>query len=172
MKIKSALLGATLAGLVVLGGSAKADVLTVGGGWDPFGFGGVGSSFSTDFQFTVSQTVDFKVTDGYLDGDQFAISINGGPSTNTSVPTNDGTQLGSNFDAAFASPLFSHGSYILGPGTYDVTGTVVLSPYGSGGAAAQLSAVPEASTWVMMLAGFAGLGFIGYRRNKAASTAA
>ncbi len=28
------------------------------------------------------------------------------------------------------------------------------------------SGVPEASTWVMMLAGFAGLGFVGYRRNK------
>ncbi len=34
------------------------------------------------------------------------------------------------------------------------------------------SAVPEASTWAMMLAGFAGLGFVGYRRNKAASFAA
>jgi hypothetical protein len=32
--------------------------------------------------------------------------------------------------------------------------------------------VPEPSTWVMMLAGFAGLGFLGYRRNKAASVAA
>jgi hypothetical protein len=28
------------------------------------------------------------------------------------------------------------------------------------------SAVPETSTWVMMLAGFAGLGFAGYRRSK------
>jgi hypothetical protein len=35
-----------------------------------------------------------------------------------------------------------------------------------------VSAVPEPSTWAMMLAGFAGLGFCGYRRNKAASVAA
>ncbi len=34
------------------------------------------------------------------------------------------------------------------------------------------NAVPETSTWVMMLAGFAGLGFLGYRRNKAAFVAA
>jgi hypothetical protein len=34
------------------------------------------------------------------------------------------------------------------------------------------NAVPETSTWVMMLAGFAGLGFLGYRRNKAATLAA
>jgi hypothetical protein len=35
-----------------------------------------------------------------------------------------------------------------------------------------LSAVPETSTWVMMLAGFAGLGFLGARRSKAATLAA
>jgi hypothetical protein len=32
--------------------------------------------------------------------------------------------------------------------------------------------VPETSTWAMMLLGFAGLGFAGYRRNKAATFAA
>jgi hypothetical protein len=32
--------------------------------------------------------------------------------------------------------------------------------------------VPETSTWAMMLAGFAGLGFVGHRRNKRASVAA
>jgi hypothetical protein len=31
------------------------------------------------------------------------------------------------------------------------------------------SAVPEVSTWAMMLAGFAGLGFLGARRNQAAT---
>jgi hypothetical protein len=35
-----------------------------------------------------------------------------------------------------------------------------------------ITGVPEASTWAMMLAGFAGLGFLGYRRNKAATLAA
>jgi hypothetical protein len=35
------------------------------------------------------------------------------------------------------------------------------------------AAIPEASTWAMMLLGFAGLGFLGYRRNrKAVSVAA
>ena len=33
------------------------------------------------------------------------------------------------------------------------------------------SAVPEPSTWAMMLAGFAGLGFAGYRKTKSARTA-
>jgi hypothetical protein len=35
-----------------------------------------------------------------------------------------------------------------------------------------VSGVPEVSTWVMMLAGFVGLGFVGYRRNKLVSAAA
>lgn len=35
-----------------------------------------------------------------------------------------------------------------------------------------VTAVPETSTWVMMLAGFAGLGFAGYRRKKIATLAA
>ena len=34
------------------------------------------------------------------------------------------------------------------------------------------SPVPETSTWAMMLVGFAGLGFAGYRRNKSAALAA
>jgi hypothetical protein len=34
------------------------------------------------------------------------------------------------------------------------------------------SAVPEASTWAMMLAGFLGLGFVGFGRNQKARVAA
>lgn len=35
----------------------------------------------------------------------------------------------------------------------------------------QISAVPEASTWAMMILGFLGLGFLGYRKSSKASTA-
>jgi hypothetical protein len=34
------------------------------------------------------------------------------------------------------------------------------------------TAVPEPSTWAMMLLGFAGLGFAGYRRSRKASAIA
>ncbi len=37
--------------------------------------------------------------------------------------------------------------------------------------AISVAAVPEPSTWAMLLGGFAALGFVGYRRNKAASVA-
>ncbi|MGO8737645.1 hypothetical protein [Rhodoblastus sp.] len=42
----------------------------------------------------------------------------------------------------------------------------------STGLTAAVTSVPELSTWVMMLAGSAGLGFLGYRRNKGATLAA
>jgi hypothetical protein len=35
-----------------------------------------------------------------------------------------------------------------------------------------VAAVPEPATWAMMLVGVAALGFLGYRRNKAAAHAA
>jgi hypothetical protein len=35
-----------------------------------------------------------------------------------------------------------------------------------------VTGVPEPSTWAMLMLGFAGLGFVGYRRNKTASVAA
>ena len=50
------------------------------------------------------------------------------------------------------NPIFSPGVFVLDSGTLTVT------------------AVPEPSTWAMMLLGFAGLGFLGYRTShKAAS---
>jgi hypothetical protein len=35
-----------------------------------------------------------------------------------------------------------------------------------------VTSIPEPSTWVMMLLGFAGLGYVGYRSRQAASVAA
>ncbi len=56
---------------------------------------------------------------------------------------------------------------------FDTTGSV-LSAYGGNNinyvdpmVHGSISAVPELSTWAMMLAGFAGLGFVGYRRSRA-----
>jgi hypothetical protein len=55
-----------------------------------------------------------------------------------------------------------------------ITGPVVLSftsadpsgPYGPVVGGVSISAVPEASTWAMMVLGFFGVGFMAYRRNN------
>jgi len=39
------------------------------------------------------------------------------------------------------------------------------------GAGPNIGGVPEASTWAMMILGFAGLGFLGYRKNRASGNA-
>jgi hypothetical protein len=99
-------------------------------------------------------------------------------------PTNPATlnfyagalQVGSTFDAGAVGAwgTFSGGWY-SGAATSVVLKIVDTNTIASGndfGVDHISLSVPEASTWVMMLAGFAGLGFLGYRRGKAAPAAA
>jgi hypothetical protein len=61
----------------------------------------------------------------------------------------------------------------LGPGDYtaEITGTVNVAKLGVGGTVTT-STVPEPSTWAMMVLGFLGLGFAGYRGAKTKAVAA
>jgi LPXTG-motif cell wall-anchored protein len=61
---------------------------------------------------------------------------------------------GASYVGSLASPIFL-------PGTY--TGN---DPYTGNTATWTISGVPETSTWVMMLAGFAGLAFAGYLQSR------
>jgi hypothetical protein len=57
--------------------------------------------------------------------------------------------------------------------TGQITQIVISSTNdGQGIGLSTVTGVPEVSTWAMLLAGFAGMGFVGYRRNKAATLAA
>jgi hypothetical protein len=58
----------------------------------------------------------------------------------------------------FDNPELIFGLTFDGAGTFNGTVTTDLAPIGSA-----LGAVPEPSTWAMMLLGFAGLGYVGYR---------
>jgi hypothetical protein len=57
---------------------------------------------------------------------------------------------------------------------FDTTGSTLSASggnninYSDAFVSGSISSVPETSTWLMMLAGFAGLGFLGYRRNATA----
>jgi hypothetical protein len=46
------------------------------------------------------------------------------------------------------------------------TGDLTVYSLHGGIYSGSLNAAPEPSTWAMMLLGFAGLGFVGYRRNR------
>ena len=65
--------------------------------------------------------------------------------------------------------------------TTNVAGNLSFSAYNGGNGGTNVgpildnvtlaSAVPEPSTWAMMILGFLGLGFVGYRRNRASGSA-
>ncbi len=172
--------------------------LTVGGGWSTFYFTSSGSPFQTvetftslpsvlSFNFTLTSKAYFAVTDGYFSGDQFAVSINGGPLLETSTPSFSFDYVGNDWDAGFSDPNYSSGYVLLDPGTYVVYGEALYSPYLSGAGAAELLSsipvgegaggpfvfvpVPEPSTWAMMIAGAFGAGAMLRRRRQAAPVA-
>ena len=105
---------------------------------------------------------------GIIQRGQYGLNV-----TNTSTPANDGAFVGDCWSCAFFDPQqrWSTGEFILGPGSYIVSGSVIVSPFGSGAGAIELGAVPEPATWAMMLAGFGGLGAVLRRARRKLATA-
>jgi hypothetical protein len=75
-----------------------------------------------------------------------------------------GTQLGTATFTGLGSTL--QGADVAGLGTYSITEVFEISAPGNGAANStiNISAVPEPSTWAMLILGFVGIGFLGYRR--------
>ena len=79
-------------------------------------------------------------------------------------------------DASFASydlktsigPIVGSSEFDAGSSFPTTGGAFVLTSVGEFTFTAATSAIPEPSTWAMMLIGFAGLGYAGYRRARAA----
>ncbi len=105
------------------------------------------TAFSTFIDVTnaASTNGSFSVVEFYTSGSIF----NGGFAADADPAIFDfGAQL---FTGTEATPMFSAGVTALDSGNLTVT---VLTG----------AAIPELSTWAMMLMGFAGVGFVGYRR--------
>jgi hypothetical protein len=108
--------------------------------------------------------------------------INGASGANVFWQVGSSATLGTTTDLvgtidAKASISFDTGANIACGRAIALTGAVTLEgdDIGTGGCFSHPggSPIPEPSTWAMMLLGFAGLGFVGYRRSrKAASIAA
>src|SRR5262245_3204648 len=106
-----------LACLLVLAapGLARADLLTVDGGWKDFNWG-VNGLYIVEgaYKFTTAAPVTLKVTDAFVSGDRFEIYNNGSLLGSTSVPVNDATYV-AKADVAYGHPKFSWGEFLLGP---------------------------------------------------------
>lgn len=178
---KTSILMAGLAALAISGSSASAMTLGLDTGWQYFTFAATGSTWSDNFTFTIANTAYFAVTDSFCAGDQFSFSVNGTYTGDTSIPffdgtCNDGTTRTTDPDLAFSSSLWSSGELALAAGTYTITGSALASPFGAGGAYAQLSStsrggpviqppsVPLPASGVVLLAGLGGLAAL--RRRK------
>jgi PEP-CTERM motif len=121
------------------------------------------------------------------------LSIDGGPAVTFTDPTHvfsdQGPPAGAGFkDVSRSEDMLDTGSASFA--TYDLTtsigpivgssvindglsfpttgGAFVLTSAGEATFTAATNAIPEPSTWAMMLIGFAGLGYVGYRRARAA----
>ena len=100
-------------------------------------FGNVGTATSTfDFLFQGDLLL------GAIDSLDFSIVVNGAQIFTGSSVSDDVIDLGSKFGPNIDLTINGFGAFVIG-------GVV--------------EAVPEPSTWALMLLGFAGLGFVGYR---------
>jgi hypothetical protein len=165
MKTNLALIGAALVASILITAGAQAATelkITISGTGDP----------TTVFDVLANPTPSYyvpgsnfalgpltQITNGSLVTDYyyFYSTAQGGALSDNSYYNDGGAQL---YSGPESSPTF-------------ILGSTIAYNYASGNTDnISITSVPEASTWVMMLAGFAALGFANYRRNRGAALAA
>jgi hypothetical protein len=151
---------ASLNGLLAHGSDAPEYV--PGSGWERFSWNGGPGVFHNEGPFTFTSTAELnylKVTDAFLDGDQFEVYDFGELILTTSEPTDSGASIGDDFDGAFDDPRWSSGAVLLEPGPHSIEFFIIRVPDGfpSGGAAFEVEAFPTPGTLALLgLAGLAG----------------
>lgn len=128
------------------------------------------------FSFTTTGPVRLDVVDGGFSGDVFELFDHGESIGYTGVAGGSyPDSLGLDFDAAWATPSYSQGSFLLEAGTHLITGRLAVSARDDLGqtldatvGALRVSAVPEPEDWVMLLAGLGIMGFVHVRRQRRA----
>ncbi len=101
--------------------------VTVGSGWQSFLWNGTAPtpSLENPFTFTLPGPGYIAVVDAYNDGDQFAVYEGATLIANTSVPVDDGTNVGGNPDQAWANPKYSRGYFPLAAGAHSINITTI-----------------------------------------------
>jgi hypothetical protein len=128
---------------------------------------GVGTAGSEDFGFSGFTALDTATDDVQIPASEASFPINGG--LTSAGLSNWSTSAHVGFTALNTTDWLGINLNGAVPGDFVTIVTASTAGGGTGGG----SAVPEPSTWVMMLAGFAGFGFLGYRKTlKAGFTTA
>lgn len=110
-------------------------------GWNEFDFGVVNSYWDQMFSFSLTQTSVLRITDVYFTGDQFLVLNRGEIIGATSTPVATAYYT-ADTEYAFVSDLWSSGEWILPPGDYLISGSVLASPYGYGTGYLRVDSMP------------------------------
>ena len=191
MLLKNSLLACALAASLVTPSHAKDSALAVGAGWNAFGVDetAIGTPDWADilnnsfeklyFTFSIAAGASgtLTVVDGSFAGDTFAVYdgalLLGNTSAVPVVNIESASSVGS-YDAAFADPAFSRAGFTLGAGSYRINGSLLQSvlagglPLGATDGAVKLdvaAAIPEPSTYALLLAGLGLLAAVAKRRS-------
>ena len=146
--------------------AALADGISFAGAMSA-GYGGSGENltYAAEANFVVAAAEEFYLTlldNNHIGGGiyelTFEIEVNGAPYF--SIDTHS---------LIFAEKFFDHNTFDLGPGTQTVDLSYTLSSYriGDGFGSTYTGAIPEASTWAMLMTGFTALGLTTLRRVRA-----
>lgn len=118
------------------------------------------------FTFTSSTSFSLRVVDYFMPGDSAAVYANGVLLGATPSVIPDDASFADTPDAALGNAAWSQGTWALGPGSYTFTGLPGDLPTGSAWMALSVTAVPEASSLAMLLAGLTSLPAIAHRRRQ------
>jgi len=156
---------------------AMAGPITIDAGWYGFCFAGILSPATAGCQndaigvsgnpFTFNAPGDtvLKVTDAFDHGDTFFVYDLGSLLFATPlVAVTLGTVT--NPDTAFADPLYSHSSVVLGAGAHSIQIFTGNSPYGGGGAYVEVETAPVPEPTTLALLGGAMTALGAYRRRQ------
>jgi hypothetical protein len=162
---------AMLLGSLVIPTPARAEpiiTLNVAGGWMDFSFGG---PWHTAFSLSAPGRTRITVTDYFLSGDQFLVSITGTGAGTGSFTTSLPTVIRAfteDPDFAASDPRWSSRMFFVSPGEYVVSGTAIRSPFGGGTGAIRADTAPvaEPTTVLLLATGLAGLATRRRRRHR------
>ena len=144
---------------------------------------GFGSPLSFTFTIGAGQVGTFTVVDAVFAGDTFSVTNAGSALGNTSAVAattyDSAPNIGLDFSGALANPAFSRGVFMLGAGSYSITGALVQSvtfeiepsvfaPLNTtvGAVSLTVSPVPEPSVYALLLAGLGLMGTMARRKRS------
>jgi hypothetical protein len=113
--------------------------------WAVFVWGPDGLNLEGPFTFSTTRSVVVKVTDGACRGDQFEVFDLGaslGTTSSVAVDPTCSPPFPIDPDLAFADPTYSHGTFVLAPGSHAITIRAIVNPFRSGGSWLRVDTLP------------------------------